>query len=113
MYPGEFKDWLPFRLVVRDRKGNASRKSLATALRALMDRRMNENDLGPDDDWMLDAARLVWAAQGSYQPSSSPSRLDDQLRYLPMVPSKLNKELVRTRKHRPPRAMDQSISTRV
>jgi hypothetical protein len=70
-----------------------------TALRMLMEPRGGEPArLSVEDEWLLDAARLIWTAQGSLQPTVSLSKMDEEMRHLPMPLTRLNKELVRTRK---------------
>lgn len=100
---GHFRNWLPFRLAVRGRRGASRKQSLMGALGELMERRRDGGGgsspgglLSVEDEWMLDAARLVWAAEGTPQPSVSLGRLDDEMRHLPMPLTRLNKELVRT-----------------
>lgn len=107
-FTGHFRNWLPFRLAVRGRRGASRKQSLMGALGELMGRKRDgyppgtEDDggggglLSAQDEWMLDAARLVWQAEGTPQPSVSLGRLDDEMRHLPMPLTRLNKELVRT-----------------
>lgn len=100
-FTGHLWNWLPFRLVVRDSHGNTAtnRKSIFAALKAILERRNGETTkLTADEDWMLGAAQLIWTAQGSRQPSASLNRMDQEFSHLPMSPTKLNKELVRTRR---------------
>lgn len=99
-FTGHFRNWLPFSLAVRGRRGAPRGQSLMGALSELIGRRRDIGSpgglLSAQDEWMLDAARLVWAAEGTPQPSVSLGRLDDEMRHLPMPLTRLNKELVRT-----------------
>lgn len=100
-FTGHFRNWLPFRLAVRGRRGASRKQSLMGALAELMERRRDGGStpgglVSVEDEWMLDAARLVWQAEGAPQPSVSLGRLDDEMRHLPMPLTRLNKELVRT-----------------
>jgi Fungal specific transcription factor domain len=104
---GHFRNWLPFRLVVRSRAGASKKQSLMGALGELLvatrqggqgmpATTTTRGRLSTEEEWMLDAARLVWAAEGTPKPSVSLGRLDDEMRHLPMPLTRLNKELVRT-----------------
>lgn len=98
-FTGHFRNWLPFRLAVRGQRGATKKQSLMGALKALMEHHDEDSQsLTVEDEWMLDAARLVWAVEGAPQPSVSLGRMDDEMRHLPMPLTRLNKELVRTRK---------------
>ena len=98
-FSGHFRNWLPFRLAIPTAHGSSNNQSLMGALRVLMEPEDGEySGLSVENEWLLDAARLIWAAQGSPQPSVSLSKMDEEMRHLPMQLTKLNKELVRTRK---------------
>lgn len=98
-FSGHLRNWLPFRLIVQNQHGQVdNRRSILGALKAILERHNDTNTrLTAEDEWMVDAARLIWEAQGSQSPTSSLQQMDQELRHLPMTPTKLNKELVRTR----------------
>lgn len=98
-FPGHFRNWLPFRFFVQNQYGQVdTRQSILGALKAILERHNESNTrLTAEDEWMVDAAQLIWTAQGSQSPASPLQQLDQELRHLPMAPTKLNKELVRTR----------------
>ena len=106
-FTGHVRNWLPFQLTsVQDEHGNTNRQSILEALKASLERENGSGTRLPaGDEWMLDAAQLIWAAQASsQQPTFSLQSMDHELRHLPMIPTKLNKELARTRKSSLPTA---------
>lgn len=54
------------------------------------------------DELQIEGTQLFRASQEKERPSCSISGFDENIRCLPMVPTKMNKELVRTREHRSP-----------
>lgn len=113
-YVGHVRNWFPFRLIADGTYDNVAHQSTFGALQPAF-----EYDDGVDDDgyqrspsreeWMTGTARLVSAVQNSAHPAASLQKMDQEFSHLPMYPTKLNKELVRTRKscaaHVAPRAL--------
>ncbi|CAH0051536.1 unnamed protein product [Clonostachys solani] len=93
---GHYRNWLPFRLIVRDRAGQPENVLISDAVRAVTGNGDNVTRISAEDDLLADAIKLVQTARGSKAPSHSLSREENELNLLPMASTKLNKELVRT-----------------
>ena len=95
---GHLRNWLPFRLMINARVGEVDDAAILGTLRSILKHQsVGGTELNHEEDWMVDAARLVWSAQRGSQPTSSLQKMDQEMRHLPMSPTKLNKELVRIR----------------
>lgn len=93
---GHYRNWLPFRLVVRDHYGRPTRMTLQTALKAIIGTKRRFARISAEDECMVDARTLIQAVQGSQRPSQALTSVESEMTKLPMAPTKLNKELART-----------------
>lgn len=98
---GHYRNWLPFRLIVRDRAGQPENVLISDAVRAVTGNGDNGTRISAEDDLLADAIKLVQTARGSKAPSHCLSREENELNLLPMASTKLNKELVRTCEYAP------------
>ncbi|QPG98280.1 hypothetical protein C2857_007449 [Epichloe festucae Fl1] len=86
----------PFLVKFRDSSGLLGDRSLAELVQFIMQTRLRVANRIVQDEWEIDGKQLVRALLSQGQPSSNISSLDDQMHRLPMEPTKMNKELVRT-----------------
>lgn len=93
--PGSISD--PFRIVVTDETGTLRPKSVFAMLRLILSARLKVTNRIVNDEWSIDGPQLVRAFQQATRPPPMLGALDDQLRNLPMEPTRLNIELVRIR----------------
>lgn len=93
--PGSASD--PFRVVVTDETGTLKPKSVFAMLRLILQARLKVTNRIVNDEWSIDGTQLMRALQQATQPPAMIGGLDDQLRNLPMEPTRLNIELVRIR----------------
>ncbi|KAL7952108.1 hypothetical protein V8C42DRAFT_26437 [Trichoderma barbatum] len=91
--PGSASD--PFRVVVTDETGTLKPKSVFAMLRLILQARLKVTNRIVNDEWSIDGPQLMRALQQATQPPAMIGGLDDQLRNLPMEPTRLNIELVR------------------
>ncbi|KAL6890481.1 hypothetical protein GGI43DRAFT_221574 [Trichoderma evansii] len=91
--PGSVSD--PFRIVVTDETGTLRPKSVFAMLRLILSARLKVTNRIVNDEWSIDGPQLVRAFQQATRPPPMLGGLDDQLRNLPMEPTRLNIELVR------------------
>ncbi|KAK4062921.1 transcriptional regulator family: Fungal Specific TF [Trichoderma harzianum] len=87
----------PFRVVVTDETGTLKPKSVFAMLRLILQARLKVTNRIVNDEWSIDGPQLMRALQQAAQPPVMIGGLDDQLRNLPMEPTRLNIELVRIR----------------
>ncbi|PKK40736.1 hypothetical protein CI102_14890 [Trichoderma harzianum] len=87
----------PFRVVVTDETGTLKPKSVFAMLRLILQARLKVTNRIVNDEWSIDGPQLMRALQQAAQPPAMIGGLDDQLRNLPMEPTRLNIELVRIR----------------
>lgn len=87
----------PFRIVVTDETGTLRPKSVFAMLRLILSARLKVTNHIINDEWNIDGPQLVRAFQQATRPPPMLGGLDDQLRNLPMEPTRLNIELVRIR----------------
>lgn len=66
-------------------------------LRLILSARLKVTNRIVNDEWSIDGPQLVRAFQQATRPPPMLGALDDQLRNLPMEPTRLNIELVRIR----------------
>lgn len=85
----------PFRVVVTDETGTLKPKSVFAMLRLILQARLKVTNRIVNDEWSIDGPQLMRALQQAAQPPAMLGGLDDQLRNLPMEPTRLNIELVR------------------
>ena len=85
------------RLRFKDRTGALNGQDIIELLQYILRTRLNVTNSIIKDEWEIDGAHLIRALQGARPPDCALSRFDDEIRYLPMAPTKMNKELVRTR----------------
>ncbi|KAL7920341.1 hypothetical protein ACQKWADRAFT_298742 [Trichoderma austrokoningii] len=85
----------PFRIVVTDETGTLRPKSVFAMLRLILSARLKVTNRIVNDEWSIDGPQLLRAFQQETRPPPMLGGLDDQLRNLPMEPTRLNIELVR------------------
>ena len=91
-----YRNWLPFRLAMNQHQVSSQRPDVA--LREILDKYSGDDaTTSSADDWLFDAAILIWEAEGRRRPQSSLQSMDAETRHLPMAPTKLNNELLRIR----------------
>lgn len=88
----------PFVVKFRDSSGLLGDRTLAEFVQFILQTRLRVANRIVQDEWEIDGKQLVRALLSQGQPSSNISSLDEQMHRLPMEPTKMNKELVRTRK---------------
>lgn len=89
------------RLRFKDRTGVLDGHDIIELLQFILKTRLKVTNSIVKDEWQIDGAHLIRAIQEASPPSGALSRFDDEIRYLPMAPTKMNKELVRTRETLP------------
>ncbi|KAK5994885.1 hypothetical protein PT974_03272 [Cladobotryum mycophilum] len=85
----------PFRVVVTDETGTLKPKTVLALLKVILQNRLKVANRIVNDEWSIDGSQLLQAVQQAAQPPSVIGGLDDQLRNLPMEPTRMNIELVR------------------
>ncbi|RDA95598.1 hypothetical protein CP533_1170 [Ophiocordyceps camponoti-saundersi (nom. inval.)] len=84
------------RLHFRDKTGVFTGHDIIELLQYILKTRLKVTNSIVKDEWHIDGAHLLRASQHVSSPSASISRFDDEVRYLPMAHTQMNKELVRT-----------------
>ncbi|PHH69639.1 hypothetical protein CDD82_7626 [Ophiocordyceps australis] len=84
------------RLRFRDKTGVLQGHDIIELLQYILKTRLKVTNSIIRDEWEIDGSHLLRASQEATPPGSSVSRFDDEVRYLPMAPTQMNKELVRT-----------------
>ncbi|KAF7563212.1 hypothetical protein G7046_g928 [Stylonectria norvegica] len=89
--------WVPFRVAIDE---DHDPETILESLRVILERRLTIANLISEDDWSVDDARYdprsVLQSQDAHRPVQLPVEGSmEQFRYLPMAPTKMNKELVR------------------
>ncbi|PHH88479.1 hypothetical protein CDD83_7477 [Cordyceps sp. RAO-2017] len=84
------------RLRFRDKTGVLAGQDIIELLQYILKTRLRVTNSIVKDEWQIDGAHLLRATQEASPPGVSLSRFDDEIRYLPMAPTQMNKELVRT-----------------
>lgn len=92
----------PFRVVVTDVTGTLKPKSVFAIVRLILQARLKVTNSIVNDEWSIDGPQLMRALTEAAQPPAMIGGLDDQLRNLPMEPTRLNIELVRIRMSQSP-----------
>lgn len=88
----------PFLMKFRDSSGLFRDRALLELVQFIMQTRLRVANRIVQDEWEIDGKQLVRALHSRSQPSHNLASLEDQMQRLPMEPTKMNKELVRTRK---------------
>ena len=89
-----------FRMKFRDKSGLLKDRNLIEMVQYILQTRLRVANTIVKDEWEIDGKQLIRAITDRRQPSQNISSFEDEVQRLPMAPSKMNKELVRTRKHR-------------
>lgn len=86
----------PFKIILRDSTGILQPQSVLALVRMILQVRVNVASRVVNDEWSVDGEALLRAARTATRPPAlQMSTFDQQLRNLPMNPSRLNVELVR------------------
>ncbi|PHH70275.1 hypothetical protein CDD80_6120 [Ophiocordyceps camponoti-rufipedis] len=93
---GQMPDVQQLGLRFRDKTGVLAGQDIIELLQYILKTRLKVTNSIVKDEWHIDGAHLLRASQHLSSPSVSLSRLDDEIRYLPMAHTQMNKELVRT-----------------
>ncbi|CCE29567.1 uncharacterized protein CPUR_03414 [Claviceps purpurea 20.1] len=86
----------PFLMKFRDSSGLFRDRALLELVQFIMQTRLRVANRIVQDEWEIDGKQLVRALHSRNQPSHNLASLEDQMQRLPMEPTKMNKELVRT-----------------
>ncbi|KAG5975693.1 hypothetical protein E4U56_003358 [Claviceps arundinis] len=86
----------PFLMKFRDSSGLFRDRALLELVQFIMQTRLRVANRIVQDEWEIDGKQLVRALHSRSQPSHNLASLEDQMQRLPMEPTKMNKELVRT-----------------
>ncbi|KAG5925663.1 hypothetical protein E4U42_004093 [Claviceps africana] len=86
----------PFLMRFRDSSGLFKDRALVELVQFILQTRLRVANRIVQDEWEIDGQQLVRALHSRSQPSRNVSSLEDQMQRLPMEPTKMNKELVRT-----------------
>lgn len=87
-----------YQIRFRDKSGLLKDTNLIEMVQFILQTRLQVANRIVKDEWEIDGQQLVRALQSRCDPSQNISSFDDQVQRLPMAPTKMNKELVRTRK---------------
>lgn len=90
----------PFLMKFRDSSGFLKDRALVELVQFILQTRLRVANRIVQDEWEIDGKQLVRALHSRSQPSQNIASLEDHMQRLPMEPTKMNKELVRTRKSR-------------
>ncbi|KAG6009012.1 hypothetical protein E4U21_003343 [Claviceps maximensis] len=99
VYSMEDESWAgdkPFVMKFRDSSGLFRDRALVELVQFILQTRLRVANRIVQDEWEIDGKQLVQALHSRRQPSHNLSSLEDQMQRLPMEPTKMNKELVRT-----------------
>ncbi|KAG5982690.1 hypothetical protein E4U55_001513 [Claviceps digitariae] len=86
----------PFLMKFRDSSGLLRDRALVELVQFILQTRLRVANRIVQDEWEIDGRQLVQALHSRSQPTHNLSSLEDQMQRLPMEPTKMNKELVRT-----------------
>ncbi|KAM4065889.1 fungal specific transcription factor [Hirsutella rhossiliensis] len=84
------------RLRFRDKGGVLAGQDIIELLQYILKTRLKVTNSIVKDEWYIDGAHLLRASQAASPPGVSLARFDHEIRHLPMAPTQMNKELVRT-----------------
>ncbi|KAF4592225.1 fungal specific transcription factor domain-containing protein [Ophiocordyceps camponoti-floridani] len=93
---GQMPDVQQLGLRFRDKTGVLAGQDIIELLQYILKTRLKVTNSIVKDEWHIDGAHLLRASQHVSSPGMSISRFDDEIRYLPMAHTQMNKELVRT-----------------
>ncbi|OAA44179.1 hypothetical protein NOR_03907 [Metarhizium rileyi] len=99
VYSMENESWSggkPFMMKFRDKSGLLKDRNLIELVQYIMQTRLRVANRIVQDEWEIDGKQLIRALHARDEPSKSISSFEDQIQRLPMAPTKMNKELVRT-----------------
>lgn len=100
VYSMEDEPWSggkPFMMKFRDKSGLLKDRNLIELVQYIMQTRLRVANRIVQDEWEIDGRQLIRALYATDQPGKTISSFEDQMQRLPMAPTKMNKELVRTR----------------
>lgn len=86
------------KVVIRDETGIMKPRTLLALVQVIMKARLKVTNRILNDEWSINGPELLRAVQQAGRPPAMIGGLDDQLRNLPMAPTRMNIELVRIRK---------------
>ncbi|KAH7121341.1 hypothetical protein EDB81DRAFT_228406 [Dactylonectria macrodidyma] len=85
--------WVPFKITLDEENDP---ETVLENLRLIFERRLTIANRIPEDEWAEDEARALLTSEDARRPLDFPVEgAMEQLRFLPMAPTKMNKELVR------------------
>jgi hypothetical protein len=90
--------WRPLNNPGIDPKAANASKIINTAIRKIVQERCRAYDAVRNGDWHISSEMVMRAAHEAMPPPKPVDNFFDDLRHLPMAPTRLNNELVRTRK---------------
>ncbi|KAK8913235.1 hypothetical protein H634G_08526 [Metarhizium anisopliae BRIP 53293] len=99
VYSMEDEPWSggkPFMMKFRDKSGLLKDRNLIELVQYIMQTRLRVANRIVQDEWEIDGRQLIRALYATDQPGKTISSFEDQMQRLPMAPTKMNKELVRT-----------------
>ncbi|KAG6040229.1 hypothetical protein E4U41_001206 [Claviceps citrina] len=99
VYSMEDESWAgdkPFLMKFRDSSGLFRDRALVELVQFILQTRLRVANRIVQDEWVIDGKQLVQVLQSQSRPAHFSPSLEDQMQRLPMEPTKMNKELVRT-----------------
>lgn len=94
--------WVPFRVTLDE---DNDPEAMLESLQVIFERRLSMANRIPKNDWVAEDAKAALALSSKKNVQSPIEGAMEQFRYLPMAPTKMNKELVRIRKSYPHRCV--------
>lgn len=94
--------WVPFRVALDE---DNDPEAMLESLQVIFERRLSMANRIPKNDWVAEDAKAALALKSGKNVQSPIEGAMEQFRYLPMAPTKMNKELVRIRKSFSTRAL--------
>ena len=92
------ESWRPFRVLNYDEQDAISARTILEAVRKAIRLRQGLDRNNSNKTWNLSAAHVLKAAEEAAPPPKAINSSLEDHRHLPMAPTRLNKELLRTRK---------------
>ncbi|KJZ72494.1 hypothetical protein HIM_08163 [Hirsutella minnesotensis 3608] len=80
----------------RDTTGSLAGQDIIKLVQFILKTRLKVTNRIVKDEWLIDGDQLIRATNETCAPRMALSRFDDEIRHLPMAPTRMNKELVRT-----------------
>ena len=90
--------WVPFKVALDE---DNDPEAMLESLQVIFERRLTMANRIPEHDWVIEEAKLAYALTSKKNVKSHIEGSTDQFRYLPMAPTRMNKELVRIRRSQP------------